>query len=115
MPSCRSLAPRLARRCPLNPLIKVSVTVSRPRATAARKAHGLGLSACGGELTPLFQVDPGYFLQSTIWRAAGLQETGTETLWQRDLSGPRPEHAMNLQNDPHSWSVTKFGIGQPVL
>ena len=22
---------------------------------------------------------------------------------------------MNLQNDPNSWSVTKFGIGQPVL
>ena len=22
---------------------------------------------------------------------------------------------MNLQSDPNSWAITKFGIGQPVL
>src|SRR5262245_66214586 len=26
-----------------------------------------------------------------------------------------PDRLMNLQNDPNSWSLAKFGIGQPVL
>src|SRR6185369_11615420 len=96
----------MSKNCKFEP----SVTAPQARATAARWPHSSGISPCRTGLPSLFPGGPTFTAHPYTGDIKGL--CGHQ--WLPRTSVLSPDNPMNLHNNGQ-WSLTKFGIGQPVL